>query len=129
MNPFFEDFFRFPSFFEESNQDFTPRVNINETEKNVSLTFELPGMEKDDIKVMVQDNVLTVSGQREVKHEEKKDNYLRSEISSGSFSRSFTLPDTVDAGKINAEYKNGLLEVTLEKHEKALPKEIKVKVS
>ncbi len=129
MDPFFEDFSRFPSMFFEGKQDFAPRVNIGETDKTVSLTFELPGMEKEDIKVLVQDNVLTVSGQREVKNEDKTDDYLRSEISSGSFSRSFDLPDTVDAGKVDAEYKNGLLEVTLEKHEKALPKEIKVKIS
>ena len=86
-------------------------------------------MEKDNFKINVKDNVLTVSGERKDESEEKADNYIRSEIRSGSFSRSFTLPKTVDVDKINADYKNGILELTLGKREEAKPREIDVKVS
>ncbi len=124
----FNDFFNFPSYRTADSCDFMPRVNIRENDDNVFLTFELPGMEKKDIKVVVKDNVLTVSGERNFKTEEKGDGYVRTEISSGTFSRSFTLPDTVDGEKISADYKNGLLEIKLAKKEEVKPKEIEVKV-
>jgi len=104
-------------------------VMIRETNDNVQLTFELPGMKKDDIKVAVRDGVLTVSGSREFKSESKDDDYVRCEICSGSFSRSFTLPESVNSEKISADYKNGLLEIKLDKLEEVKPKEIEVKVS
>ena len=70
---------------------FTPSVDIQETKDDVVLTFELPGMDKKDIKVWIEDNTLTVSGERKIHNEEKADNYVRTEIRDGSFSRSFTL--------------------------------------
>ncbi len=124
----FNTFFNFPSHRTEISCDFMPRVNIKETKDDVTLTFELPGMEKKDIKVMVKDNVMTVSGERNLKSEDKDDGYVRTEISSGSFSRSFTLPDTVDSEKVSADYKNGMLEVKMTKKEEAKPKEIEVKI-
>jgi HSP20 family protein len=109
--------------------DFMPRVNVRENDDKVSLTFEVPGMDKGDIKIVVEDNILTVSGERKFSDEKSENDFVRSEIRSGSFSRSFTLPDTVDAEKVTADYKNGLLEVTLPKKEEKRPKQIEVKVS
>lgn len=129
LDNWFEDFFRWPARAEQSEQGFAPRVNIDETKEEVRLDFELPGMDKKDIKVTIHDGVLTVSGKRELKQESKDDCCVRREIHSGEFSRSFTLPDTVDTDKINADYRNGLLEVRLAKLEEVKPKEIEVQVS
>ena len=111
------------------DHDFTPRVNIRENDEQVTLTFEVPGMDKGDIKIVVENDILTVSGERKFTDEQADSDYVRAEIRSGSFSRGFTLPDTVDAEKVTADYKNGLLEVTLPKKEEKKPKQIEVKVS
>jgi len=130
IDRFFEDWFSFPSFRGvDLDGDFSPRVNIRENKDNIQLTFELPGMKKDNIKVTVQDGMLTVSGSREFKKEDKNEDYVRNEINSGSFSRSFTLPESVNSEKITADYKEGLLEIKLDKLEEVKPKEIDVKVS
>jgi HSP20 family protein len=107
---------------------FVPPTDVEETDKDYRLTFELPGMDKKNIKVTVEDQMLTVSGERKVRSEDKNDGYLRTEIQSGSFSRSFTLPATVDRQNITADYKDGLLVVTLSKVEEAKPKQIEVKI-
>lgn len=125
----FEDMFRWPAARREVNSGFAPRVNIHESDDNLKLTFELPGMDKKDIKVTLVDGVLTVSGRREFSDKAEGDNYHRHEISQGEFSRSFTLPDTVNADKVSADYKSGLLEVKLAKLEEIKPKEIEVQVS
>ncbi|RME23735.1 MAG: Hsp20/alpha crystallin family protein [Candidatus Zixiibacteriota bacterium] len=106
-----------------------PRMDVRDTNDNLFLTFELPGVKKDDIKVNIRENVLTVTAKRETKEEVKDDEFIRREIRSGSFCRSVTLPDTVNTDKISADYKNGLLEIKLEKLEEVKPKEIEVKVS
>lgn len=124
----FDSFFNTPTLRSEGGCDFMPRVDIVEDKKSVKLEVELPGMDKDQIKVVVEDGVLTINGERKFEEEKKESNYLRSERYYGSFSRSFTLPDNVDSDKISADYKNGVLNVVLTKHEKALPKEIKVDV-
>ncbi|MDF1543889.1 MAG: Hsp20/alpha crystallin family protein [bacterium] len=108
---------------------FAPRVNITEDTDNFFLTFELPGMDKGNIKVVVQDDNLTVSGERKFEREESGDGFIRSEIRTGSFSRSFNLPDNIDAEKVKADYNNGLLEVSIAKAEEKKPKEIEVKIS
>lgn len=120
-----------PALFSETPSDkaFNPKVNIAEHDDSISLTFELPGMEKSDIKVAVQNNMLSVSGSRNIESEVKTDGYVRTEIASGSFSRSFNLPDTVIQDDVKADYKNGLLQVVLTKKEEMKPKEIEVKVS
>jgi len=128
MDRLFEDFFGSPARWEANEAAFSPRTDIQEDENELSLTFELPGMDKGDIKVSVVDGVLSVSGERKFKKEDKGANYIRSEIRTGSFSRSFTLPDTVDADKISADYKDGLLLVKMAKKEEVKPKEIEVKV-
>jgi len=125
----FDDIFGRPVVRSEDGEEFAPRVNIHESDDDISLTFELPGMDKKDIKVQVVDNVLSVSGNREIAKKSKDDHYYRYEINSGEFSRSFTLPDTVNPEKISADYKNGLLEVKLAKLEEVKPKEIEVQVS
>ena len=112
----------------EQKVDFSPRVNIVENDDQVDLTFEIPGMEKGDIKVLVQDGQLAISGERKLKEEKTEDNVVRTEIYTGSFSRAFTLPDYVESEKIQADYKNGLLEITLPKKEEKKPKEIEVKI-
>jgi len=108
---------------------FSPNVNVVEHDDSFALTFELPGMDKADIKVLVKDDVLTVSGERKVTNEVKTDGYFRSEISSGAFSRSFNVPENVMSDSINADYKNGMLQVVLSKKEETIPKEIEVSVS
>ena len=128
MDRMFNDFFT-PANWENNEAEFAPRVNIKDSKDNVTLAFELPGMEKKDIKVLVKDGNLIVSGQREFKTEEKDETYIRSEIRTGSFCRSFTLPETVNAESVSADYKNGILEIRLAKLEEVKPKEIEVKVS
>ena len=125
----FNDIFNTTPFWTNVNTDFAPRVNITENDNRIKLEFELPGMVRDDIKVTVKDGLLTVSGERKEEKKDEKENYVRSEIYSGQFSRSFTLPETVEVDKISADYKNGLLTLSLPKSERAKPKTIEVKVS
>jgi HSP20 family protein len=129
LSDLFEDFFRWPKLHSNADMDFTPRVNIREGKDDLRFVFELPGMEKNDIKVSVKDSVLTISGKRELKYEKKDGEYVHCEICNGSFSRSFTLPDYVKSDTIKADYKNGILEIQIEKLEEVKPKEIEVRVS
>lgn len=128
IDSFFDDFLRAP-FWGQNDGKHLPAVDIAESENDYTLTFELPGIDKKDIKVGIEDGVLTVSGERKLSREEKGDNFIRTEIAGGSFCRSFMLPRTVDVGKISADYKDGLLTVKLAKSEVAKPKQIEVKVS
>ncbi|KAA3637060.1 MAG: Hsp20/alpha crystallin family protein [Calditrichaeota bacterium] len=125
----FTNLFNFPTYESNHAVGFSPKVNISEDSDKVLLTFELPGMDKDEIKVFLKDGMLTVSGER--KFEEKKEdaNLVRTEIRSGTFSRSFNLPETVLTDDVSADYKNGLLHITLTKKEEVKPKEIEVKIS
>ncbi len=124
----------FNSFFgtpwqQPTHSEFIPRVEVIEDKDQLKLQAELPGLEKDAIRVMVEDGVLTISGERKSQDEENGPDYVWSEISNGSFSRSFTLPDYVEAEKIKADYKNGILVLSLPKAEKSKPKEIEVKIN
>ena len=109
-------------------QSWTPSVDVIETDNAIKLKAELAGMKPEDIKIEVQDNVLTVSGERHFEEEVKEDKYYRIERRYGSFSRSIALPQTADEGKIEANYDNGVLEVTVPKVEVAKPKKISVAV-
>lgn len=129
LDPFFEDFFSAPSLFNRMDSEFTPRVDIRETEDHLTMSLEVPGMDKKDIKVQIKDNVLSISGNREVRNDQDGENVIRREIRTGSFCRQFTLPRTVDTNSIKAEYTNGMLEVRLDKLEEAKPKEIDIQVS
>ena len=106
-----------------------PLVDITEDDKAYVIKAELPEVRKEDLKVSVEDGVLTFSGERKFEKEEKGKRYHRVERAYGSFTRSFTVPDDADASKVRAEFKDGVLLVRLEKSEKAKPKTIEVQVA
>ena len=105
-----------------------PVVDVAEREKDYEITAELPGMEEKDIEVNVSDDVLTIKGEKKEEKEEKKKDYYLSERRYGSFQRSFRVPDGVDASKIEANFKNGVLTVTLPKTAEAQKKQKKIEV-
>jgi HSP20 family protein len=106
-----------------------PQVDIFETDDHeVVLEAELPDMKREDINLTFENGVLTIKGERKFENETKHENYHRIERQHGTFSRSFTLPNTVDAGRISATYKDGLLTIRLPQREEAKPKQIAVKV-
>jgi HSP20 family protein len=105
-----------------------PSVDIFEHEGNLVLKAELPGVDPKDVDVRVENNVLTLRGERKFESEVKREKYHRVERAYGTFSRSFTLPNVVDTEKIKAEYKDGVLQVTLPQREEAKPKQIQVSV-
>ncbi len=107
----------------------TPSVDIIEDDKEWLVKAELPEVKKEDVKVTVENGVLTITGERKFEKEEKDKKYHRIERSYGNFFRSFALPDAADGTKVNAEFKDGLLKVHLPKNEKATPKMVEVKVS
>jgi len=107
---------------------FTPRVDIIENEKNFEIMVAVPGMNKEDFSIDINENYLTVSGERKFTKERKENAFRSIETQYGSFSRSFSLPENIDINKIEAEYKNGILEIVLPKDEKkTLRTNIKVK--
>ena len=107
---------------------FVPPVDIYEDEHSVQLKLEVPGTEEKDLDVKVENNTLTVAGERKFEKEEKEENFRRVERRYGSFTRSFTLPNTVSTEDINASYDNGVLTIKLAKRAEAKPKQIKVSV-
>jgi HSP20 family protein len=111
-----------------STSQFAPPVDVYEDEHNVVLKVEVPGIDEKDIDVRVENNVLTVHGERKVEKEEKEENFRRIERQYGSFTRTFTLPSTVDAERIQADYDKGILKIVLPKKAEAKPKSIKVNV-
>lgn len=113
---------------EEGLAVWAPVVDICEDKESVKVTAELPGMKKADVKISIDDGTLTIRGERRFADETKKDNYYRIERSYGAFSRSFNLPSTVEADKIKANMKDGVLEILLPKKEEAKPKEIEISV-
>ena len=108
--------------------DWAPRVNIAETEKAFEIKAEIPEVNKEDVKVTVHNGVLTIQGERKQEKEEKGKKFHRVERLYGSFTRSFTLPDNVDETKISALFKDGMLNLQIQKTEEAKPKSIEVKV-
>jgi HSP20 family protein len=101
-----------------SAYSFVPRVDVIENDKAFEIHVAVPGMNKDDFKLDLNDNLLTISGERRFTKEQNDKNFHSIETQYGTFSRSFSLPDTVDASKITAKYNNGILEITLPKDEK-----------
>jgi len=95
--------------------DFAPRVETAETDTAYEITAELPGVEEKDVKVAVEDNVLTISGEKKAEREQKEKDYVMSERSYGSFKRAFTLPDNVAVDKVAARFEKGVLRITLPK--------------
>lgn len=107
---------------------FIPPVDVYEDEQGLRLKLEVPGIDEKDLDVRIENDVLTVRGERKLEKEEKQENFHRVERSYGSFSRSFSLPKTVDAEKVTADYKNGVLTLLLAKKAEAKPKQIKVNI-
>ena len=107
---------------------FAPAVDVYEDEHNITLSIEVPGIEERDIDVRVENNLLTVHGERKFEKDEKEENFRRVERQYGSFTRSFTLPNTVDSENIQANYDKGILKVQLAKKAEAKPKQIKINV-
>ena len=125
----------FQNFFDSDFNDFfsrrfsDPAANIIENLESFQLNLAAPGMKKDDFKIHLENNILTISSEAEDEKMEEGKNYTRKEFSYGSFSRSFTLPKTIDLEKIKADYENGILKVLLPKKEEAkleIKKEIKI---
>ena len=125
---------RMNSLFREMNESesplttasFVPAVDIYEDPKKVVLKLEVPGMEEKDLDIRVENNTLTVKGERKFEKEEKEENFHRIERRYGTFYRSFTLPTTVDSEHVNASYKAGILKLELAKKPEAQPRQIKV---
>jgi HSP20 family protein len=107
---------------------FVPAVDIYEDEHKVVLKLEVPGIKQEDLDIRVENNTLTVRGERKMEKEEKEENFHRIERRYGSFYRAFTLPTTVDSEHIEANYDSGVLQLTLQKKAEAKPKQIKVNV-
>ena len=114
---------------ELSTRSWAPPVDIYETENDIVLKAELPGIEAKDVEVRVEDNTLYLKGERKFEKEVKEQNYHRVERSYGSFARSFSLPNSINADKVKAEFKDGLLTLTMPKREEAKPKTIKIDVT
>jgi HSP20 family protein len=124
MPSFFEDFFNKPLFdlFDGGFSSRTmnvPAVNITEKKDDYLVSMAAPGLKKEDFKIDVEGNLLTISSEKEVEKEEKEERYTRQEYSYSSFERSFTLPDEINKDKIDARYKDGVLELVLPKKEEA----------
>jgi len=105
-----------------------PPVDIYETEDKIVLKAELPEIDKKDVDIKVDDNTLTIQGERKFDKDTKKENYHRIERAYGKFSRSFSLPNTIDKEKIKATYKDGILELIMPKKEESKPKQISVEL-
>ncbi len=106
-----------------------PAVDIYETENELVIKADLPEVEEKDLDVRVENNMLTIRGERQFEQKVNEDNYLRIERTYGSFSRSFSLPNTVNTEAIKAEYKNGVLSIELPKRAESKPKQVKVSVA
>ena len=125
---FFDEFFDSFSTQPGEKGAWVPPVDVIEKEGNVVLRAEIPGMNENDVELKLEGNVLTLKGERKLEAE-SPGNYHRIESWYGTFTRSFTLPETVDLDKIKAEYKNGLLIVTIPQRPEVRPREIPVKIS
>jgi HSP20 family protein len=106
-----------------------PQVDIFEDENQIKVTAALPGLDQKDVKVNIENNILTISGERKLEHEDQRENYTRVEQYYGGFTRSFTLPHTVDSGKTEAKMEKGVLTIIFPRREDAKPKQIEVKVN
>lgn len=107
---------------------FVPAVDVYEDEHKVTLKLEVPGISQEDLDIRLENNTLTVRGERKFEKEEKEENFHRIERRYGSFARSFTLPNTLDPESVKANYDNGVLKIELAKRAEAKPKQIKVNV-
>jgi len=123
----FDDPFFRTAFGDASNR-WCPAVDVAENDKELLVSADLPGIDPKQVEITVQENILTLSGERKAESESKDGSYHRIERSYGSFTRSFVLPSTVDETKVSAEYKDGVLRIHLPKREEAKPRKINVKL-
>ena len=128
MNKMFDSFSRGVDEPTLPNGNWMPAVDVAEEDNEYVVKIELPGVNKEDVKITLESNILTIRGEKKAEKETNEKNYHRMERSYGSFLRSFTLPTTVKNDKIDAEYRDGILSITLPKAEEAKPKHIEVKV-
>jgi HSP20 family protein len=127
LNEFMSDFDKGVSF---EIGGFTPRVDITEDDENVFVHAELPGMDKDDLKISVnEDKVLTIKGEKKKELDADKKSYIRSERIYGNFSRNFMLPDDINVDQISAKFNNGVLELAMPKMEPEKPKEVNIEIN
>lgn len=133
FDEFFNEFQNFGlrpfSGFEPALGAFSPSIDVGETDAEIKVVAELPGLDEKDVEVSLVNNVLTISGEKKSENENKGDNYTHVERSYGAFKRSFRLPAEVEADQVDATYKNGVLTITLPKSAVALAKKIEVKAS
>jgi HSP20 family protein len=106
----------------------SPAVDIYEAPEAIEMIFEIPGVNQQDLRVHFENNLLTVSGERKLEHDDRREGYHRIERSYGSFQRSFTLPSTIDPNRISAVFEHGLLRLTLPKRPETQPRAIEVKI-
>jgi len=123
---FFENFTETPGKEQLAAGSFVPPADIYEDEHTLVLKLEVPGVNEEDLNVSLENNLLTVSGERKFEKEEKEENFHRIERRYGSFARTFRLPNTIDPEKVEAGYDKGLLKITVAKRAEAKPKQIKV---
>lgn len=128
MNRLFNTYFARSSEKEGPSYLWHPVVDISETEEEIKVTAELPGVDKANVKISLQDNVLTLQGEKRQEEEEKAKNYHRVERTYGTFQRSFSLSASVKTDEVKANYKDGVLIITLPKSEEAKPREIDISV-
>jgi HSP20 family protein len=130
MNTLFQDYSRANSGESDAlaTAAFTPPVDIFENEHKVVLTLEVPGLKQEDLQIEVENNTLSIRGERKFEAEQKQENYHRIERRYGSFYRAFTLPQTVNTESVSASYDAGVLRVELEKRAESKPRQIKVQV-
>ncbi len=127
FNTLFDD--NFGTFTHQAYFGFEPIVDVVESEKDFTISFELPGVKKNDVKVSIENGLLFVEGDKKYVGEEKSSDSWRQERRYGSFKKSFRLGDGVDQRKISAEFKDGILEINVTKSKESLKKEIEIKIS
>ena len=109
---YFDDFSNFGF---NMNENFYPRIDISEDKNNFNVSAEIPGVKKENIKITLQDNILTIEGEKKKETEQKEKNFYRSERMFGSFKRSFTLPEEVDSDSVEAKFEDGMLHIQMKK--------------
>lgn len=127
MNRLFEDAFTGRGEEREiATSTWSPAVDIFENENELVLTAEIPGIDEKDLEIKIEDNTLTLKGERKFEKETKEENYHRIERSYGSFYRAFTLPHSVDAEKVQAEHENGVLKISMPKRQELKPRTVRI---
>ena len=126
IQKYFDDFSSLKSPFH--TDDFSPRIDISEKKNHVIVTAEIPGVNKEDLKLTLQDNILTIEGEKKNEIVEKEKKYYREERRFGSFKRAFTLPFEVESEKVNADFNNGILSIKLNKVLPQVPEEKIIKI-